>query len=86
MTAGEKLYREFQQAGIEVLLDDRQERAGVKFKDSELIGIPYRVVTGRSLSDGKVEVVKRASKESRDIPLEDVVATVKEWIEKELQQ
>lgn len=83
MTAGEKLYREFQEAGIEVLLDDRQERAGVKFKDSELIGIPYRVVTGRSLSDGKVEVVKRATKESRDIPLEDVVATVKEWIDNE---
>ena len=81
MAVGEKLYEEFQQAGVEVLLDDRKERAGVKFKDSELIGIPYRVVTGRSLSDGKVEVVKRATKESLDIPLEEVVNTVKEWIE-----
>ena len=81
MAAGEKLYEEFKQAGVEVLLDDRKERAGVKFKDSELIGIPYRVVTGRSLAKGKVEVVKRATKESQDLPLEEVVATVKGWIE-----
>ena len=84
MTVGEKLYEEFQQAGVEVLLDDRKERAGVKFKDSELVGIPYRVVTGRSLSEGKVEVVKRATKESQDIPIEEVVATIKQWIEQEL--
>ncbi|WP_319421166.1 proline--tRNA ligase [Pleurocapsa sp. FMAR1] len=80
MAAGEKLYEEFKQAGVEVLLDDRQERAGVKFKDSELIGIPYRVVTGRSLAEGKVEVVKRANRESQDLPIEEVVATVKQWI------
>jgi len=83
MAAGEKLYKEFKQAGIEVLLDDRKERAGVKFKDSELVGIPYRVVTGRSLSDGKVEVVKRATKESQDLPIESVVSIIKEWIEEE---
>ena len=84
MAVGEQLYAEFQKAGVEVLLDDRKERAGVKFKDSELVGIPYRVVTGRSLADGKVEVVKRATKESQDIPLEEVVATIKQWIEDEL--
>ncbi|MEM6611877.1 MAG: proline--tRNA ligase [Cyanobacteria bacterium P01_C01_bin.72] len=83
--AGEKLYEEFQKAGIEVLLDDRKERAGAKFKDCELIGIPYRVVTGRSLSSGKVEVVKRATKEAQDLPLESVVETVKQWIKAELQ-
>ncbi|MGB5633383.1 MAG: proline--tRNA ligase [Waterburya sp.] len=83
-TAGEKLYEEFKQAGVEVLLDDRPERAGVKFKDSELVGIPYRVVTGRSLSAGKVEVVKRATKESQDLPIEEVVATVKQWIEQDI--
>ncbi|BAZ43163.1 prolyl-tRNA synthetase [Chondrocystis sp. NIES-4102] len=81
MTVGEKLYTEFKQAGVEVLFDDRKERAGVKFKDSELIGIPFRVVTGRSLSEGKVEVVKRATKESFDLPLESVVDTVKQWID-----
>jgi prolyl-tRNA synthetase len=84
MAVGERLYKDFQQAGVEVLLDDRKERAGVKFKDSELVGIPYRVVTGRSLSEGKVEVVKRATKESQDLPVESVVATIKQWIEAEL--
>jgi len=85
MAAGEKLYEEFKEAGVEVLLDDRKERAGAKFKDCELIGIPYRVVTGRSLSEGKVEVVKRANKEAQDLPIESVVETVKQWIEAELQ-
>ena len=84
MTAGEKLYEEFKQAGVEVLLDDRKERAGVKFKDSELVGIPFRVVTGRSLAEGKVEVVKRATKESQDIPIESVVETIKQWIEESI--
>ena len=84
MAAGEKLYEEFKQAGVEVLLDDRKERAGVKFKDSELVGIPYRVVTGRSLAVGKVEVVKRATKESQDIPVDEVVATVKQWIKQDI--
>ena len=84
MAVGEKIYQEFKQAGVEVLLDDRKERAGVKFKDSELVGIPYRVVTGRSLSEGKVEVVKRATKESQDLPIAEVVTTIKQWIEQDL--
>lgn len=84
VAAAEKLYSELNRAGIETLLDDRKERAGAKFKDSELIGIPYRIVTGRSLAQGKVEVVKRATKESQDIPLEEVVSTIKQWIEQEL--
>jgi prolyl-tRNA synthetase len=46
-----------------------------------LIGIPYRIVTGRSLQDGKVEVVQRATKQSQDIPVEVVGATIKQWIE-----
>ncbi|UBF27697.1 proline--tRNA ligase [Kovacikia minuta CCNUW1] len=78
--AGEKLYTELNQAGIETLLDDRNERAGVKFKDADLIGIPYRIVTGKALKDGKVEVVKRATKGSQEIPLEKVVPTLKEWV------
>jgi prolyl-tRNA synthetase len=68
----EKLYQELNQAGIEALLDDRDERAGVKFKDADLIGIPYRIVTGRSLKEGKVELVTRATKESRDLAIEEV--------------
>lgn len=81
MAAAEKLYAELNKAGIETLLDDRNERAGVKFKDADLIGIPYRIVTGRSLKDGKLEVVERATKKSQDIPLDQVVSTIKQWID-----
>jgi prolyl-tRNA synthetase len=84
VSVAETLYRELNQQGIETLLDDRDERAGVKFKDSELIGIPYRIVTGRSLSQGKVEVVKRATKESHELAIEEVVATIKQWIDAEI--
>lgn len=85
MAAAEKLYVELNKAGIETLLDDRNERAGVKFKDADLIGIPYRIVTGRSLKDGKLEVVERATKKAQDIPLDKVVSTLKDWINAALQ-
>ena len=81
MAAAEKLYADLNAAGIETLLDDRKERAGVKFKDAELIGIPFRIVTGRSLKDGKVEVVKRATGEAEEMAVETVVTTLKSWIE-----
>ena len=79
--AAEKLYQELNQAGVETLLDDRDERAGVKFKDADLIGIPYRVVTGRSLKEGKVEVVERKTHTSHAIPLDRVASTLKQWID-----
>ena len=78
--AAEALYNDLNQAGIETLLDDRNERAGVKFKDADLIGIPYRIVTGRSLQQGKVEVVKRATKDAQEVPVDDVVSTLKQWL------
>ena len=81
MAAAEKLYTDLNAAGVETLLDDRKERAGVKFKDSELIGIPFRVVTGRSLKEGKVEAVKRIDGESVELPLDQVVSTVKQWVD-----
>jgi prolyl-tRNA synthetase len=76
----EKLYTELNKSGVETLLDDRNERAGVKFKDADLIGIPYRIVTGRAISNGKVEVVERATRNSQEIPIEEVVTTLKQWI------
>jgi prolyl-tRNA synthetase len=79
--AAEKLYQDLNNVGIEALLDDRNERAGVKFKDADLIGIPYRIVTGKSLKEGKVELVTRATKEAQTIDLEVVVSTLKGWIE-----
>ncbi|PZV12295.1 MAG: proline--tRNA ligase [Leptolyngbya sp.] len=77
--AAETLYTDLNQAGIETLLDDRNERAGVKFKDADLIGIPYRIVTGKSLKNGKVEVVKRATHEVQELAIADVVSTLKQW-------
>ncbi len=81
MQAAEQLYTDLNAAGVETLLDDRNERAGVKFKDSELVGIPFRIVTGRSLKDGKVEVVQRATKTSQELSLTDVVPTLKSWVD-----
>ena len=81
MEVAERLYSELNQMGVETILDDRDERAGVKFKDADLIGIPFRIVTGRSLRDGKVEVVQRATKQSQDISVESVGATLREWVE-----
>ncbi|MCT7970584.1 proline--tRNA ligase [Laspinema olomoucense] len=80
----EKLYTELTLAGVETLLDDREERAGVKFKDADLVGIPYRIVTGRSLKSGKVEVVERATKTSHEIAISDVAVTLKQWIDEAL--
>jgi prolyl-tRNA synthetase len=77
MAAAEGIYAELNAAGIDTLLDDRDERAGVKFKDSELIGIPYRIVTGKSLQNGQVELVLRATKAVREVPIGDLVATIR---------
>ncbi|HIK46146.1 MAG TPA: proline--tRNA ligase, partial [Leptolyngbyaceae cyanobacterium M65_K2018_010] len=72
-----QLYTDLNAAGIETLLDDREERAGVKFKDSELIGIPYRIVTGRALAEGRVEVVERATGAAEEVAIGEVVALIK---------
>lgn len=71
--AAEKLYQELQQAGLDVLLDDRDERAGVKFKDADLIGIPHRVTMGKKAADGVVELFNRRTKQSEDVKITDVV-------------
>jgi prolyl-tRNA synthetase len=73
---GEKLYRDLLHAGLEVLLDDRDERAGVKFKDADLIGIPYRITVGKKIADGMVELFDRRAKQSEDAKLSEVVARV----------
>jgi prolyl-tRNA synthetase len=76
--AGERLYEELKRAGLEVLLDDRDERAGVKFKDADLIGVPFRITVGKKVADGKVELFERAAKHSTDVGLDDVAAKVQE--------
>ena len=74
--AGERLYHDLQRAGLDVLLDDRDERAGVKFKDADLIGIPYRVVIGKKVADGLVELFDRRSKQTEDVKLKELVERV----------
>ena len=70
---GEALYAELQAAGVDVLIDDRKERAGVKFKDADLIGIPWRIVVGRDASEGTVELVCRSSREVQKLPHPEAV-------------
>ncbi len=75
--AAEQLYAEFRAAGIEVLLDDRDERPGVIFADLELIGIPHRIVIGdRGLKDGKVEYQGRRDAEAKILDLQNAVGVV----------
>ncbi|HYO91344.1 MAG TPA: His/Gly/Thr/Pro-type tRNA ligase C-terminal domain-containing protein, partial [Pyrinomonadaceae bacterium] len=74
--AGEKLYHDLQRGGLEVLLDDRDERAGVKFKDADLIGIPYRITIGKKIADGMVELFERSTKTTTEVRLSDVVERV----------
>ncbi|HYX28673.1 MAG TPA: His/Gly/Thr/Pro-type tRNA ligase C-terminal domain-containing protein, partial [Pyrinomonadaceae bacterium] len=74
--AGEKLYDDLRHAGLEVLLDDRDERAGVKFKDADLIGIPYRITIGKKIADEMVELFDRRAKQSEDVALREIVARV----------
>lgn len=75
--AGETLYGELQRAGLEVLLDDREERAGVKFKDADLIGIPYRITIGKKVVEGMVELFNRRTKKTEDVKISDVVSHVR---------
>lgn len=86
IAVAEKLYTELNKAGVETLLDDRDERAGVKFKDADLIGIPFRIVTGRAITNGKVEVVKRVNHESQEIAIEEVVNTLQNWINEAIEK
>jgi prolyl-tRNA synthetase len=80
---GEKLAYELEAAGLDVLLDDRDERAGVKFKDADLVGIPFRINVGKKAAEGKVELVTRATSTSVDVALPDVVALVKQRVEED---
>ncbi len=71
--ASEKIAAELEDAGYDVLLDDRDERPGVKFKDADLVGIPYRVNIGKKLAEGKVEVVERAKAHSVEVAVAETL-------------
>ena len=76
--AGERLYAELRGAGFDVLLDDRDERAGVKFKDADLIGVPYRLTVGKKIADGAVEIFQRRTKRASEVRLSEAVARLRE--------
>jgi prolyl-tRNA synthetase len=74
-----RTYKLFIDEGIEVLIDDREERAGVKFKDADLIGIPIHIIIGeKNLKEGLVEIKDRKTKEAAKVKIEDTVEKIKD--------
>jgi prolyl-tRNA synthetase len=76
-SAAEDITRRLEAAGYDVLLDDRDERPGVKFKDADLVGIPYRVTVGKKVTEGMVEIVNRSTREMQDVS----IAAITEYFE-----
>jgi prolyl-tRNA synthetase len=75
------LYAELGKAGIEVMYDDRDERPGVKFKDADLVGLPYRIAVGKKgVAEGIVELKSRRSPEVVKVKIEDIARVVSEKI------
>ena len=80
LVLGESLYGSLQSKGVDALLDDRSERAGVKFKDADLIGIPWRIVVGREAESGRVEVVERSTRSNSTMSDQDALTAVLEAV------
>ena len=80
MKTANEIYTKLLQAGVEVVLDDRDERAGVKFKDADLIGFPYRITVGKGIAEGRVEFVTRSTGERMDITPQEAVKIVSEAV------
>lgn len=83
LTLGEKLYKDLQSLGLEVLLDDREERAGVKFNDRDLIGIPIRITVGRKAGESIVEYSLRKKGENEEVSIDDLPSLIKEAFNEE---
>ena len=80
LAAAERIYDDLRKAGVETVLDDRDERAGVKFNDADLIGVPYRITVGKKIKEGKVELFTRTTRQSEDVPVDSVVQEVRERV------
>src|SRR5262249_24829040 len=78
LSVAEDIAQKLEAAGFQVLLDDRDERPGVKFKDADLVGIPYRINVGKKVTEGKVEVVTRSTRQSQDANIGAIEAQCKE--------
>ncbi|MBE7035623.1 MAG: proline--tRNA ligase, partial [Ruminococcaceae bacterium] len=84
MEMAEEIYNQLRAAGIEAMLDDRNERPGVKFKDADLIGIPVRITVGKKATDGLVEYKLRQEADSRDVAKDEAISAAIDWIQSEL--
>jgi prolyl-tRNA synthetase len=85
--AGERLYQALEAAGVEVILDDRDERPGVKFRDVELVGIPLRATVGsRGLAEGVIELTDRASGETEKLPVADAATLIADRVSAALRE
>jgi prolyl-tRNA synthetase len=80
LKTAEEIARELEEAGYSVLLDDRDERPGVKFKDADLVGIPYRINIGKKVTEGKVEVVSRSTRKSQDANIAEISSTFRQLV------
>jgi prolyl-tRNA synthetase len=78
--AAEEIYRACLGLGLDALLDDRDERPGVKFKDADLIGVPFRITVGKKVAGGMVELVERRSKKTVEVPVSEAAAQVAERV------
>ena len=78
MRIAEEIYDKLKSLGVEVIMDDRNDRAGVKFKDSELMGIPMRITVGKKIADNQVEFKLRSGGENEVILIDEISAKVKE--------
>jgi len=79
-SAAEDIARRLEAAGFDVILDDRDERPGVKFKDADLVGIPFRITVGKKVTEGTVEVVLRSTREMRDVRITAIVESFEELL------
>jgi len=68
-STAETIAQQLESAGYDVLLDDRDERPGVKFKDADLVGIPFRINVGKKVTEDRVEVVQRSTRQSHDVSI-----------------
>ena len=82
LNAGNELYNKLNELGIDTLIDDRKERAGVKFNDADLIGMPIRVTVGKKIGEGIVEIKLRNEENSQECKIENVIEKIKNIVEK----
>jgi len=80
VTIAEELYNKLRAKGIDVMLDDRDERPGVKFKDMDLIGIPVRVTVGKTITENKVEMKYRDDSEIKLVEIDDIIQTIQDYL------